>query len=198
MTATELRAYKTAIQMLAGTFNRDLVDLLICTVDSISDDQFTCDCTPISGNAKTSIPGVKLNAEKNAGFLIIPKVGSTIVLATSTRNNYFVLLYSDIDKVICIIDANNSYEFSSSGFIWNDGTLGGLVNINILLNKLHTLEGFVNNVKTAVAAINAAAVSAPGTPVTNATLAGFLASILPLPVIIPTTLLELEDPKIKH
>lgn len=200
LSATDIRKIINSVQKMAGTFNRDLVDVLLCTVDSISTDGFTCACTPISGNVAGSgsqITAVKLNAEKNDGFLITPAIGSTILVGTSTRNNYYVLLYSDIQKITCIIDATNSYEFDSNGFIWNDGLLGGLVKINTLLAKINQLEAFENQVKVAVAAINAAAVSSPGVPVTNATLAAFLVTILPTPVT-PTTLLELEDTRIKH
>ena len=197
LSATDVRKIINSVQKMAGTFNRDLVDVLLCTVDAISEDGFTCDCTPISGNAKTNIPAVKLNAEKNDGFLITPAIGSTILVGTSTRNNYYVLLYSDIQKITCIIDATNSYEFDSNGFVWNDGLLGGLVKINTLLAKINQLEAFENQVKAAVVAINAAAVSSPGVPVTNATLAAFLATILPT-LVTPTTLLEIEDTKVKH
>ncbi len=197
LSAAEFKIIRTSVQKMAGTHNRDLVDVLLCTVDSISEDGFTCDCTPISGNATTSIPAVKLNAERNDGFLITPAVGSTILVGTSTRNNYYVLLYSDIQKVTCIIDSTNGYEFDSTGFVWNDGLLGGLVKVNDLLTKINQLEAFENQVKVAVAAIAAAGSGSPGTPVTNATLAAFFASVSPTPVV-PTTLIEIEDTKVKH
>ena len=186
--STENRKLRAAIQQLAGTFNKDLVDILACTVNSVSG--FTCDCTPISGDGGSMIPGVKLNAENNDGFLIVPAVGSTVLVAHSTRNNYYVFMYSDIDKVICIIDNNNSYEFSSAGFIWNGGSKGGLVNINDLKTQLNTLQAEINTLKTltgtAITVYSAAIDS-------GASAATFNAATLP-----QINLTTLEDPKIKH
>ena len=102
MTATAPRTLQDAVQMLAGTYNKDIVSLILCTVDKVND--FTIDCTPISGEATTQIPGVKLNSEANDGFMIVPKEGSTVLVATSSRNDYFTVMYSDIDKVVCVID----------------------------------------------------------------------------------------------
>lgn len=127
------------IQQLAGTFNKDFVQIIACTVDSIDEDAFTCECTAITGNADTKISSVKLNTEANDGFTIIPAIGSSVLVANSTRNGYYVFMYSDIDKVICVIDNNNSYTFSSQGFVWNDGTFGGLINIVAQTTKLNLL-----------------------------------------------------------
>lgn len=140
----------TAIQQAAGTFNRDIVSIVLCNVDSISDDGFTCDCTPIGGNADTQIPEVKLNAEANDGFLITPTIDSTILVASSTRNNYYVLMYSDIQKVTCVIDNDNSFEFSSAGFIWNGGSLGGLTKTLELKAQLDKLNAQLQAVITSL------------------------------------------------
>lgn len=189
MDATAIRKLRTSIQQMAGTFNKDLVDILLCTVDSISSDGFTCSCTPISGKSTASIPGVKLNAEKNDGFLITPTIGSTVLVATSTRNNYYVFLYSDIDKITCIIDTNNSYEFDSNGFIWNDGLLGGMVKINDLKIQLTTIQTEINTLKTAITALMAGYAPIDG----GVALAAFSAIVLP-----QINLTTLEDTKIKH
>lgn len=193
--STENRKLRAAIQQLAGTFNKDLVDILACTVVSV--DGFTCDCTPISGDGGSMIPGVKLNAEKNDGFLIVPAVGSTVLVAHSTRNNYYVFMYSDIDKVICVIDNNNSYEFSSSGFVWNGGLLGGMAKTPVLKTKYNALEVIMNQLIGSINAIKAASISSPAVPVTNATLSAFFTAVTAA-LITLTTQTEIEDTKIKH
>ena len=165
------------IQKLAGTFNKDYVQLLACTVNSVDQLAFTCECTAISGDATTDITTVQLNAESNDGLIVFPAVGSTVVVANSTRNGYYVWMYSDITGVSCVIDGNNSYQFDSNGFVFNGGLLGGMAKTAVVSSQLNNVETAVNQLKTAVIAINAAASGAPTTPVTNATLAGFLAGI---------------------
>lgn len=93
------RAIKDSIQQLAGTFNKDIVSIVACTVDSVDQDNRTCDCTPISGDAITDIPGVQLMAEVNDGILILPSVGSTVIVGLSTRNTAFVIMYSSVDTI---------------------------------------------------------------------------------------------------
>ena len=177
--STAIRAFKDAIQILAGTYNKDLVSILLCNVNdnSKAESNFTIDCTPISGESTTPIPNVKLNAEKNDGFLIIPPNNSTVLVMTSNRNDYFVFMYSDIEKVVCIIDNNNSFTFDSNGFIWNEGINGGLVKVNALLAKINTLEAKINQIATWALTVTPPVTIAP---------------------ITPTTLTEIEDTKIKH
>lgn len=197
--STESDEIRKCIKQLAGTFGLDVVDLIIATVtdNSIAENEWTVTCKPINDSATTEIKSVKLNVEKNDGFLIVPAINSTVLIISSGINDYYILMYSDVEKIVCVIDNNNSYKFSSSGFVWNDGLNGGLVKINALLTKLNQLEIFENTVIAAVTAINAAASGSPGTPVTNATLASFLATIVPTPIT-PTILTEIEDTKIKH
>jgi hypothetical protein len=193
--ASNIRAIQDLIQKMAGTYNKDIVSLILCNVDKVND--FTIDCTPISGQATTPIPGVKLNSEANDGFMIVPKVGSTVLVATSSRNDYFTIMYSDIDKVVCVIDNSNSYEFSSSGFVWNGGNFGGMAKTGIISTKLDTLEAEINNLKAVIAAIITAGTSLPMVPVLQGTLAAFFSGYNIVPLI-PTTQIEISDNKIKH
>jgi hypothetical protein len=190
---------KKCVQQLADTFNKDSVKLIIATVtdNSKAESDFIVSVKPINDSATTPINNVKLNTESNDGWLIVPAVDSTVLVISSTINKYYCLMYSDIEKIVCVIDSNNSYKFSSNGFVWNDGLFGGMVKINALLTKLNQLEIFENTVKAAVVAINTSASGSPSTPVTNATLAAFFATIIPT-LITPTSLTEIEDIKIKH
>lgn len=193
MSSTADRALEAAVQQLAGTFKKDIVGIQLCTVNKVNTD-YTIDCTPIGGDSTTLIPKVKLNAENNDGFVVIPAVNSTVLICTSTRNNYYVMMYSDVDKVVCIIDKSNSYEFSKQGFIWNDGTKGGLVNIYDLKQQIDTQ---LTAIKTAVSAGFAAVDTAlnalvPGSGVSSAAFNSSATSILPI------NLTTLEDKKIKH
>lgn len=199
MSATNNRALIESIQRAAGTYNKDIVSIIVCTVsdNSNADTDFTIDCTPISGEADTSIPKVKLNAEANDGFLIVPSIGSTVMVANSTRNGYYVYMYSDIDKVSCVIDGSNSYTFDKNGFVFNSGAFGGMAKTGVIAAKLDVLEGEVNTLKAVIAAILNAGASAPLIPVLQGTLAAFFSGYNVVPLT-PTTQIEISDNKIKH
>lgn len=171
MSASDNRELREAIQKIAGTYNKDTVSITACIVTSNADAEtkFTIDCSPISGVADTSMPGVKLNTEANDGMLIIPVVGSTVMVINSTMNEYYVYMYSDILKVVFIIDNNNRYEFSSSGFIWNGGNNGGLINIVQQTAKLNAL---VSQIQAQLPLI-AAGIATGGGSYTPGTLSSF-------------------------
>jgi hypothetical protein len=185
------------IQQAAGTFNKDIVSLVVCTVNSVDEDAFTCDCTPISGVAATQIPKVKLSAEANDGFSLIPKVDSTVVVANSTRNSYYVFMYSDIQKVKCYIDSSNYFEFDATSFRFNDGAHGGIAKTRVIELKLNALETQVNALKAVIAAILSAGSSSPGTSVTNGSLAAYFTGYNVTPITL-TTQAELSNNKITH
>jgi hypothetical protein len=123
------KEYEVAIQKLAGTYLKDIISIYPCEVISVDKENRQCDCTPIGSDSTTDLPGVLLCAENNNGLVVFPKVGSTVIVALSTRNYAFILMYSDLDSV----------QFM-------DGTYGGLVEVEPLVNKINALENLVNNI----------------------------------------------------
>jgi hypothetical protein len=85
----------------------------------------------------------------------------------------------------------------ATGFVFNDGNFGGMAKTGVVATRLNLIETVVNQLITAVIAINAAGTSLPATPVTNATLQAFLAPILPNPLVL-TTQIQISDNLIKH
>lgn len=126
-----MRELKDSIQQLAGTFNRDIVEIIACAVDSVDKTSRTCECTAISGNSTTKLSGVQLMTEVSDGLLLLPSVGSTVMVGKSTRNIAFVLMYSDVDSIVML-----------------GGDLGGLVKVIDLVAKINALENLVNNILT--------------------------------------------------
>lgn len=124
------RSLKDAIQQLAGTFNKDIVSIVVCSVDSVDQDKRTCDCSAITGDAITDIPGVQLMAEVGDGILLLPAVDSTVIVGLSTRNTAFVLMYSDIDTIVL-----------------RGGQFGGLIKIEDLVTKISNIEKDLNSIK---------------------------------------------------
>ena len=127
---------RESIQKIAGTFNKEVVSITVCTVQAVSESNRTCDCVPTTGEGTTLIPGVLLSAEANDGILLLPTVGSTVIVAFTSRMTAFVLMTSDIDKVI--VQAANLVQF-------NDGSLGGMTNVGALTTKLNNIENLVND-----------------------------------------------------
>ena len=83
----------TAIQKIAGTFNEDKVTMIVGTVDSIQGNVCTClvdDDMPLTG--------VQLQAAVCDGWLLVPAIGSTVVIFKSIQNDPFIGLYSDIES----------------------------------------------------------------------------------------------------
>lgn len=138
------RDIQEAVQKLAGTHLRDNIELVQCTVASVDLSTRTCDCTPISGVAVTDIPNVQLMAEVDDGFLIIPTVGSTVFVLHSTRHAPYIELFSQIDGVMVIV-GNVQLVINGSGIQLGDGSFGGLIQIQQLVEKLNNLENAVTS-----------------------------------------------------
>jgi hypothetical protein len=90
----------------------------------------------------TQIPSVRLQAEVADGFLLIPKVDSTVLVGYTTRQEPFVLQFSEVDQVLVVV-GQSTLEILKDGKIrLNDGSFGGLIKIHELqaqLNKTNSL-----------------------------------------------------------
>jgi len=129
-----------AIRQAAGTFNQDAVSITVCNVDSVDMASLTITCTPTSGDSDASLPDIQLMAEPNKlGFILIPAVGSTVLIASSTRNIPYVAMHSDVDQILMI--PNTSIQMF-------DGSYGGVAKIESLTTKLNNLENLVNDLVT--------------------------------------------------
>ncbi|CAB4126255.1 hypothetical protein UFOVP153_58 [uncultured Caudovirales phage] len=137
------RGIITAIQKIAGTFQEDKVRLLVGTVESIQGN--TCTCLI---NDQSSLGGINLQAGVCDGVLSIPSIGSTVVIMLSTQINPFVVLYSDIDKAYIQVGIASIEMLPDGSITLNDGTDGGLVKGDPLVEKLNNLENKVNELIT--------------------------------------------------
>jgi hypothetical protein len=179
------RSIITAIQKISGTFTEDRVKMMVGTVDSIEGNTCTCiisDQMPLSG--------VQLQAAVCDGWLLVPSIGSTVVIMYSTRNDPFIALYSDIDRAYLQV-GNSSIELLKDGSITlNDGSDGGLVKGSPLVQKLNNLENKVNDLITTFNS-HTHGVVAVGSPtsVTTTPISGSLT---------PTTTSDIESQKITY
>lgn len=168
-----MNEFQTAIQQAAGTFNRDIVEIIAATVTAVDVATRTCTVTPISGNAATEISGVMLMAETSDGFFQVPKLESTVIVGISTKQKSFVIMTSDVETMALIGDE-----------------LGGIVKVIPLTTKLNNLENALNSF---IAIYNAH---------THICAAPTLPSAPPIALVVdtltPTLQEEIENVKIKH
>ena len=67
--------------------------LSVCVVDSVDENKRTIECTPIVDGAQR-IVNMQASIEGADGILIIPEVGSTVIIGYVDRHNAFVLTHS--------------------------------------------------------------------------------------------------------
>lgn len=198
-----------AVQKMTGTQLSDKVMLLAATIDSVDVAKRTCNVTAVSGQQTIAIENVQLMADIDDGFLIIPAVNSTVIVAYSTFNKPFVSLFSGIDKVLLVAgEKSASVQIDVDGLLLeieqtkvliadgeimiNDGSLGGLVKVSELTTKLNNLENKVNDI---VAKFNS------HTHVLTLTTGTGTAAPTANPVsgtLTPTEQSEIENEKVKH
>ena len=175
----------TAIQKVAGTFKEDKVKLSVGIVQSIQGN--TCTVTI---DDQMVLPAVNLQAASCDGWLLVPSVGSTVVIAYSTQISAFVALYSDIDHAYLQVGDSSITILKDGNIGLNDGSFKGLVKGGALTQKLNNLENKVNEL---ISNFNAhthgvVAVGSPTSPTTTP-ISGTLT---------PTTEADIENNKITH
>ena len=137
---------KRAVEHLAGTHLKDEVTIVAAEVDSVDVEARTCTVTTIGGTTQLTIPNVRLQAEVADGFLLIPVIDSTVFIAYTKRQDPYVSLFSDIDRLYLVV-GKSSFEVLNDGTITlNDGSKGGLVMVTELVSKLNALEKRVNQI----------------------------------------------------
>jgi hypothetical protein len=186
-----------AIRVIAGIGNEKKANFMTATVTNVSEKNRTCEAKVILGTSNSFITEIKLITEKNDGYILIPKKDTDILICIMPDNTSYMVSCNDIDKVICVIDSSNKYEFDSAGFIFNNGTFGGLAKSGVLASKISKLETEINTLKTIISSIISAGTTSPTTPVLNSTLGALFASFNITPII-NTTQIEIENNRIKH
>lgn len=154
------REIETAVRKLAGTFELDIPSVTIGVVKSVDENAATCVVTVTNG---VDVPNVRLQAAVCDGLLILPVVGSDVVIMSSVQNTPFVVLYSDIDKLYLQVGDSSLTVFNkpqSGGqeIRFNDGKFGGLITLidpnnpdGGVLARINKLEDDLNKIKTAFA-----------------------------------------------
>lgn len=182
------RTIQQAIRTLAGVSD-DQVQLLTCEVLSVDEGARTCTVTTTSGRDTIEIENVRLMSTIDDGVLLVPTVGSTVLVSYSTYNQPFVSLFSSLDKVLFIV-GDSSVEVTSGEIKMNDGSDGGLVKVIELTEKLNNLENKLNDLITLYNAhVHTSASAGSPTSTTPSIVAGTLT---------PTVRTEIENQLVNH
>jgi hypothetical protein len=138
----------------------------VCTIDSVDLTTLTCYCVPLNDDA--DIINVRLMANIDNGFLLIPEVNSIVVVSFLSDDSAYVSLVSKVSEV----------QLNGKNF-------DGLVKVQELTDKLNALENKVNDLITACSS-QVVTLAPSGT----FPLASFFTSVTPL---VPTQQLEIEN-----
>ena len=171
------RNIKEGIQRLAGVWGKDYTTSFYAEIITADEQSRVVTAKPLSGNI-SSIISANLMSEPNDGFILIPEIGSTVIITGSEKTNYFVNLFSDISKIKMTI-GNFEVIITENEMLLGDGSYKGLVKVSDLVTKLNNIEGKINDI-----ILWGASVTPPIPP-----------TILPLT---PTSVTEIENNKIKH
>lgn len=136
------RSIQEAIQKLAGTHLNDSIHICAATVTAVDVAARTCTCEAIGGKAVTELGNVQLMPEVNDGLLLIPAIDSTVIVQWSTRNEPFILMFSELKTAT--LSANEGIQFQG-------GELGGIPisdnvkkHLNFIENAFNLLNAKVN------------------------------------------------------
>lgn len=132
-----------AIQVMAGTSGLDNVTIAECEVVSVNEDERTCECITISGKSSVELTEVRLIPVVADGILIVPKVGSVIIVHYSKDILPFVSQFSEVEKIL-LITGDTTIEIKDGSVKFNDGSFDGFVKIKDLTSKLNDMIKFIN------------------------------------------------------
>lgn len=156
-----------AIQKITGTQLKDDATILVGTVDSVDASKRSCVITSVSSKGRVTIEDVQLMADIDDGFLLVPKIDSTVIVCYSTYNKPFVALFSELERVLLVV-GDSTLEVTGSEIKFNGGLLGGLVKVSDLVSRLNDIENKVNAIITWGATVTPPLATGPLTPTTRA------------------------------
>lgn len=120
---------RDAIRKMTQNVNEEVYSIP-CEVASVDTSNNTCVCSPVNGDS--DLIDVRLQAGSGNGVLMIPKEGSIVMVTPINEVTGFVSMYSEIESIQFL-----------------DGSYGGLIKIDEIVNKLNAIEDDINTLKQA-------------------------------------------------
>jgi len=124
---------KTIQDSVRKLANINRVSNLLCKVKSVNINKKTCYCEPLDDAA--DLVSVRLMAQNEKGFLLVPKVDSAVIVSFLENKSPYISMVSEVSEIQL-----------------NGDNYDGLVKINDLVDKLNDIE---NTLNTHIALYNA-------------------------------------------
>jgi hypothetical protein len=170
---------REAVRQLAGTHLVDKTHVAVAQVVSVDIDACTCVVLQVTGQTSATRTA-SLMTDVGDGFLLIPAIDSTVIIAWSDRNRPYVAMFSDLQDV---------YLDATGKITMNQGVLGGLVKVRDLVTKLNTIENKLNQM---IASYNAHVHPDPVSGITGAPTVPITGTLT------PTQVVDIENPNVTH
>ena len=158
----------------------DEVSVIDAEVVSVDLSRRVCKVTAVSGKSANEITA-RLMASVDDGCLMIPKVGSNVIVSFSDFVQPFVSMFSEIEKIVWLGGEYDGVPIVKHPTNSNKG----------LLKKINNLENQINDILQVLKTT-----TIPLAPSGTYPFASLYASILPLTPITSQT--DIEHPNIKH
>lgn len=178
MTGGHANEISEIIRRIVNPLGLDSFWIVIGEVISVNEDERTCVVQPINDKSEAEIPNVQLSAEANDGQLLIPEVGSAVIVGRSEKFQPFIIQTSDLAK----------YILYAESITFNGSTHGGIPIADEIANQVNAA---FNAMKAAIISAYTAQSGIDGSLGLNA----FNAAINALQ---PINSVTLQNTKVKH
>lgn len=121
----------------------------VATVKSVDSQKRVCEAVPIDGTATLFDVKMQANESQTNGFLVIPKVGSKVIVTFMNQTSAFLSLCAEIDSFEVIL-GEKSIKLTSDGLVLNGGNNGGLIVIEMLIKELGKLQAYTQAIGNAI------------------------------------------------
>lgn len=108
---------------------------IIGVVTSVDEGERTCEVEPANGDADILGVNLQANIEFDNGVVKIPAIESEVIVSFLTKESGYVSLFTELSKIIVDI-GGQTLELTESGWVFNAGSNGGLININELKTQI--------------------------------------------------------------
>jgi len=109
----------------------------------VSVDENECTCVVELVSDKAEITNINLRAivdGNNEGFILVPEVGSHVIVSLNANNeteaDYFVNMCSVVSSVVLSFSGKVALKITSDGITFFDGENGGLIKASELKNQI--------------------------------------------------------------
>lgn len=156
-------------------------------VKSVDETKMICVCVDALGNERISVR-LRANIDQPNGFVLLPKVGSSVVLGVIDSKQFFVAMTSDVDKVLLDTDR---VVIDQDTIVFDQGKNGGLTITPELVKQLTKSSARVDGIIDAIN--NAVAIPQDGGVGLQNTMKAKLATLIDV-----EDFSQIENDKVKH